>query len=245
MNKCVAVLALGLWGCSSVLAPGGGKEGFRRNVSDFKTLALRSDFTYEDSERRVSGNVQWRTQKDSLLWVSITPTLPIEMLRLLIRPDSLFVLERMQKSYLQLPLSDLKKWLGFELPNAYHTLQAALLGALPYETKHFKVKQKNSVRLILTKKDKLFSIRCGLDPKTERVLWWVLQDKKERRLVCDYAYRESPQDIDLPKEVKLKLFHQSNKLFSLELKHKNVALNKTLNYPFRVPERYEQRGSKD
>lgn len=69
-----------------------------------------------------------RMARDSVIWASITPALGIEVARLLIRPDSLFLLSKIPGNafYTAEPLAHLQAWTGADLD--FRDLQDLLSG---------------------------------------------------------------------------------------------------------------------
>lgn len=68
-----------------------------------------NDMAYND----LSG--QLRMQKDSLIWLSVTANMGVEVLRTKISNDSIWVLNRLEKTYLAEPLDSLATQLGMPL----------------------------------------------------------------------------------------------------------------------------------
>ena len=58
---------------------------------------------------------QLRMRKDSVIWLSVTATLSVEVLRAKVRNDSIWVLNRLEKSYLSESLDTLSEQLGLPL----------------------------------------------------------------------------------------------------------------------------------
>ena len=71
--------------------------------------AEENDMTYND----LSG--QLRMRKDSIVWLSVTATMGVEVLRAKISNDSIWVLNRLEKTYLTEPLDTVSAQLGMPL----------------------------------------------------------------------------------------------------------------------------------
>ena len=69
------------------------------NYLPYKTLSIKFDakIESEDLNQSVSGTL--RIRKDSLIWVSITPALGIELARLQFTPDSIMFMNRLKNEY--------------------------------------------------------------------------------------------------------------------------------------------------
>lgn len=55
---------------------------------------------------------QLRMRKDSLIWVSVTATMGVEVLRAKVSNDSVWILNRLEKTYLAEPMDSLAQQLG-------------------------------------------------------------------------------------------------------------------------------------
>ena len=58
---------------------------------------------------------QLRMRKDSLVWISVTATMGIEVARIKVSNDSIWVLNRLEKTYLSEPLDTISAQLGMPL----------------------------------------------------------------------------------------------------------------------------------
>ena len=86
------------------------------------SLSIQADgngMAYDD----LSGQIRMR--KDSIVWLSVTATLGVEVLRAKVSVDSAWVINRLEKRYLAEPLDTLSAQLG--MPISLPWLQAMLL----------------------------------------------------------------------------------------------------------------------
>lgn len=101
------------------------------------TLLSKSLFTYNTLEAKakinalINNNEQsftaiLRLKKDSLLWVSVSPFLGIEMARICLTPDSIKVMNRMERSYFVADIAYLEQMTG--APIGFDMLQSVLCG---------------------------------------------------------------------------------------------------------------------
>ena len=68
---------------------------------------------------------QMRMQKDSLVWLSVSATMGVEVLRAKISHDSVWILNRLEKTYLTEPLDSVSALLG--MPLSLPLIQTLLL----------------------------------------------------------------------------------------------------------------------
>ena len=110
---------------------------------DFEWMAANLNIQAEGdglSFNDLSGQIRMR--KDSLIWISVTVPLGVEMLRAKVSNDSVWVVNRLEKSYLAEPLDSLAAQLG--MPLSLPLLQTLLLdnneGFPPVENQTIKLK---------------------------------------------------------------------------------------------------------
>ena len=80
---------------------------------------------------------QLRMRKDSLIWVSVTATMGVEVLRAKVSNDSVWLLNRLEKTYLAEPMDSLAQQLGeyriYRLPMMQFALLNNIEGIPPVE----------------------------------------------------------------------------------------------------------------
>ncbi len=100
---------------------------------DFQYLTAKAKIRYDDGKKGVSGTANMRVEKDSAIWISLSPGLGVEVARLLISPDSIFFLDRINKNYLTLSFDQLSVEYNFKID--YNLIESIILGNLIYPYK--------------------------------------------------------------------------------------------------------------
>ncbi len=128
-----------LWsitGCSAGRKAGKAEDMEAKKLEDiFRKLAerqLQSDWMdararikYEDEAYQVGAMAQIRVKKDSAIWVSVRK-LGFEVARVLIQPDSVFVVDRVNNEYMKKPLNAIKEFI--DLPANFQVIQSLVYG---------------------------------------------------------------------------------------------------------------------
>ena len=143
----------------------------------FEWLTAKLDLQAEGDGMTVNDlSGQLRMRKDSLMWLSVTATMGMEVLRAKVSNDSVWVLNRIEKTYLAEPLDTVASQLG--VPLSLSLVQALLFdnnqGIPPVENQT--VQLKNFVFGNYAAKVKYSNVR--LDEKTTFPL--KITDKMER-----------------------------------------------------------------
>src|SRR5690554_5290997 len=105
----------------------------KKNEVNFNSISTKADFKVITKDKTQSFKANIRIQKDSAIWISITPLLGIEVARVLITQDSVKVINRLTKEYFIGDFSYLHKRFNIDLE--YEVIQAILVGnSIPFET---------------------------------------------------------------------------------------------------------------
>ena len=94
-------------------------QAFEWLVANIAVQAEGNGVTYND----LSGQIRMR--KDSLVWLNVTATMGVEVLRAKISTDSVWMVNRLEKSYLAEPLDTISAQLG--MPLSLPLIQTLLL----------------------------------------------------------------------------------------------------------------------
>jgi len=92
----------------------------------FNYLVIKSkiNFKTQGNSNNLVANI--RIKKDSLIWLSITPGMGIEVVRAIITPDSVKIINRLDNKYDAYSISYIKQTLGIEMD--YYNLQNLIVG---------------------------------------------------------------------------------------------------------------------
>jgi len=94
------------------------------NIS-FQYLDAKLKLSYQDSQENFKAKVRLRMQQNERIWISISKT-NVEGLRMLIKTDSILIMDRMNKTFQILTFEELSKKLSMDLN--FQLLQAILIG---------------------------------------------------------------------------------------------------------------------
>lgn len=212
----------------------------------YKYYTCKSKIETTDENGSVQVNALTRCAKDSVLWVSLSKS-SIEGARALYRPDSIFVLDRMNNiAYLY---SSQYIYELISLPISYSNAQSLLIGELifsqnytdswsssevPNDTVYVLLNQKrnqlkitNHVNRLLRKVEKVF-INDTITNQTAQIEY-----KDFAKVDSFYVAHSISAKIKTLKNQKL----QER---TIEVKHNKIEFaTKGVNFPFNVPKKYE------
>ena len=214
-------------------------EKVRANHIDFETFSSKIKVQYkDDKQRNYDFNAFVRIQKDSIIWISINAAFGIEAFRVFITPDSVKVMDRLDKNVQYRSVEYIREIV--QLPVDFYTLQNLIAGNPVYldGTQVLMYREReSSVSLSVMGNffKQLLSVRKG----DYAVLHSKLDDVNVgRSRTADFTYN----DYII---ISGRLFSTSRKItvaektkLDVSLEFKQVEFDKPLSYPFNIPRNY-------
>jgi hypothetical protein len=221
---------------------------------DFEWLSAKADVEYTDKDSSATSfDINLRMRKDSAIWISITPLLGIEVARVLVTPDSMRILDRLNKTYMSRDFSFLEDMLKTKIN--FEIMQAVIIGNyFPYQ-KNEKLKSvyEDSTFLILStlSKHKVKRLMEDKDPNKPIVQdFWIdsnykinrakiTDDKLDRTLEAGYAHYFEVNKKLFPQQINVNVTAASP--IKIDVKFSKVSTDEALTLPFSVPDKYERK----
>ncbi|MGB0931281.1 MAG: DUF4292 domain-containing protein [Chitinophagales bacterium] len=208
-----------------------------RNVFDADWLRMKARITANDGKNKQSFNADIRLRKDSVLWISISPPiLKIEVARVLIRPDSVQVINRLNKQYYAMDVGFLETLTNY--PLSFDMLQNILFGNPIIEGE-----EKNT--LTITKEHYCLQnilqdlkLETCLSPKGFTIAQMNVQDSLQRNLrVTLEDYKEVEKQVFSEKRF---ISIETPQKYEVEIKLSKIRVNDPQKVNFSVPEKYKK-----
>ncbi len=210
-----------------------------------------TSFTQQKNETSFSGQI--RIQKDSLIWISISPVLGIEMARLLITNDSIKYMNRIDNYYFVSDFNYINSLINSTLD--FDMLQAFLTGNdfSFYENSSFKAGIDNQEYSLLTtnrrklkkyvRNNQLINIpiqHIWLSPETFKISRVLVRETQQggRKLEGKYEYMNTGNQL-VPEKLSFDLETSENKN-QIDVRYSKVTLNDSIAFPFRIPSKYRK-----
>ncbi len=205
---------------------------------DFNTLALKgkADLDINGEQNNVTMNI--RIQKDKKIWVIITAAGGIvEVARAMITPDSLFLLNKLEKTYTKKPFSYIYKYTNKQVN--FDLLQAVLSGnSVPdFMTVKSNLIQENGVWIINGNNENLAykSIFNTLLKVTET----TLNDAKAgQAFKVSYGKYTPLNNALFPSSLNISTMSGLKKMI-IGIEFSKIESNIPVDFPFNVPKNYE------
>lgn len=229
-------------------ATGAPLPGVSVNVvnTEFKTFSAKGRMQLETPEEKIGSTVTIRMKKDSVIWVSMVPGLGIEAVRARITPDTIQIINRLQRQYIAGNFSMLQR--KFNISASFDLLQAMLLGNyLPGEPGLVKEIKGGEHQQIQQTRNNL-TINQFLDVEMRKLKrMQVTDDKTGDNIVATYNEFETQENNLLATTMLILLERASNnnpskKNAAVSIKYNKFSLNEAdLQFPFTVPADYERK----
>ena len=211
-----------------------------------------AEYTVDKNKTALSG--QLRIKHDSLIWISISPLLGIEMARMELTNDSAKYLNRIGSSYFLRDIAYINELLNNTLD--FDMVQAFLLGNdfSFYENGKFRAgidngsyklitAERHRLKKYLRQNDTIANIpfqHIWLDPanfKITRVLVKEIENDN-RKFEANYAGFQQISGQLFPTELSYDI-ETGTKKINIKLSYSKIVLDQQQSYPFRIPENYK------
>lgn len=219
----------------------------------FQTLSARASLAILSNKSDFTMKAQFRIVKDSAIWISLSPLLGIEAVRILLTPDSVKFMDRINNTYFVGKYSFFSEF--YQIDFDYDILESILLGVdfrcydggemkagvdYPYYTlstanrrklKRYVKSHADSQRILLQD--------VWLDPTTFRIrrLHMKEANRDARSLLVEYESFVALDSTDqIAQDLNIKLHAEDN--ITLGLHFTKFETNPPVTLPFNVPRSY-------
>jgi hypothetical protein len=217
---------------------------------DWFSAKFSAEYTNKGNENSFSGQI--RIRKDSLIWITLTPMLGIEAMRLMITQDSVKMMNRLNDTYFAGNYNYVNTFLNTNID--FDLLQAFLLGndLQFYEDGKFRASiDRNEYKLSTGERRKLkkfvknseenlkiFIQNIWLDPASFKI---THADVKEIRrdnikLEASYGDFEAVGDQLFPKKITYAIW--ADNTIKVKADFSKMMINTPLQFPFKIPASY-------
>ncbi|MGF1637749.1 MAG: DUF4292 domain-containing protein [Cyclobacteriaceae bacterium] len=211
---------------------------------DFDYFTSRSRISYEEGSKSLRGIANMRIKKDSIIWISITPSIGIEVTRVMLTADSVVIINRMEKNFLQVDYKELSNTFGIDLD--YAIIEAVLLGNLTIPLQDSDKVQRDNKFLKVSHNDGFLITESYINNQNKKLESLNMrQTDSQNMLNLKYGNFQRLEQFLFAHLCKVKLnyeshFGQTETL--LEIEHQKPELSdKPLKFPFNVPSKYERK----
>ena len=180
-----------------------------------------------EKDNEVSLGISIRGNKDSLIWVSVTAPFGIELFRAVLTKDSVYYINRTNKTYFVKPIAHISKIIKTDI--AFNEIQEMIMANPKIVKKKYSFDKIND-DFMLSTQDYIYTIS-----NFYRIKQGVLIDK-ENSLI--YTYSNFSFENDFPEQLELIVKSASENDFNLKLNYSKVVFDQQQQTPFKIPSSY-------
>lgn len=225
----------------------------KSNELKFNTLSVKFDAEYEYDRKTTALSGQLRMIRDSVIWLSITPALGIEMARFMLTQDSIKYINRLNNTYMLKGFGFINELLNKTLD--YDMAQSLLIGNdfSMYDTSNFKASVDDGQYKLSTlnrRKIKRFVRRGELDmsipiqsiwlePLHFKIVKVLLReaDKDPRKFTATYSGMENVNEQLMPASLVFEA-ETAEKKVAIRVNYSKISIDQEITIPFRIPNNY-------
>lgn len=210
------------------------------NSFEYDNLSTRFDVRFDDDNNSIGLKGQLRMQRDSVIWVSLSMKIGIEIARLMITPDSVKFLNRSNKTYMAENLSVLDGKLPMEVSMDF--IQNLLVGnyAGTQRGDNSKVSIVDDIyyKLETISRDIVKDV-CVM-PKTFKISKYKIKElgRDERNIQVEYDDFIEFNGKLMPSSITFRL--SSGYDISVEISYSNVTVNGKVEFPFNITNKFDR-----
>ncbi len=228
-------------------------EELAKNELQFDWFSAKFSIDYIYDKKLTEFRGQIRIRKDSVIWLSFSPALGIEMARLKVTNDSVFFMNRINKTYLKGDYSFINDYLQTNID--FDILQSFVIGNdfQFYEKTKFRTSIDNQeYKLSTTERHKLkkfvketdtdvkaFFQNIWLNPETFKITHVTIKEiTNDKKLDAYYSdFREYDEQL-FPFNIIFEI--QADEKVIVKVKYSRIRLNEAKSFPFSIPSKYER-----
>ncbi len=212
----------------------------------YETLSARMDLKLTNGTRARSSKAQIRIVKDNALQISIQPLFGVELFRLYVDPDTIALLDRMEKRYVKEAITTLKGHypVGFD----FYTLQSLFTNTLfvankaevtPADFRRFSYTRTPDSNYYLTAKDPKSEIEYSFSVNGDnRVTYTHLkQSEEESSLQWSYSHFIVLNQSAFPHTMRASIT-SGDRVFNTEFLFSDVVTNDGTQLSLQIPASY-------
>ncbi len=216
------------------------RAAIQEQEPQYRWLNARVKLSAKTPRRSLSGQGHLKIRKDSLLWLSISPALGIEVMRIQISRDSFQVLDRVNNRYRHFAFRRVNQMLNpVQRAFRFENLINVFTGQPVFKPGDaYKLTSADSSGIALSYENNVFKEELVLFPALLKTKNYALEKPATKQsLKLAYPSYQKVGEYQLPRVIKIET--QNPKPFSLKIRLKNVSFEKTDKVSFSVPESYE------
>lgn len=223
-----------------------------KNEFDFDNFQAKINVKIETSDRNFNVKGQLRMKKDSIIWTSISLPLGLEVIRVKVSPDSVFFLNRTEKTYLSENINvfdDISPMI-----TSIKFIQSVLVGndINLRESDNYKIEIDNGQYNLLISKKLKKSIKSNeddwkvmlkdiwIDPQLFKITKYNIKEYNDSKRKIELQYSDFVRVKDKYIPTKITVYIHGDYFLKANINYSNITTNDNIDYIFNVPKKYDR-----
>ena len=211
------------------------------NHVDFKTFSAKVDVDYRGGDdKHYDVNANLRMYKDSLIWGSVNALLGIEAMRLLITKDSVFLLDKLNKTFTARSIDYLQEVSG--LPLTLSALQNLLVGNPVFIDSNIVSYSNDNNTISLLSIGNTFKNLVTINASSNELVHSKLDDVDiTRSRTADLSYDDYETKRGKLFSSKRRITVAEKTKLDISLNFKQYEFDDEVSFPFSIPKNYKRK----
>jgi len=193
-------------------------------------LSLKGKVNLIKDERDITLNINIKCRKDSIIWASVSAPFGIELFRTMLTPDSVYYINRTNKTYFIKPISHISEVLKAAI--SFDEIQQMITATPKIINQKYQIASgADSKSTIIFTED----IRYQISERIFRILSASILDG-DNELAYRFSDYTDEAGFVFPKKFNLEV--KSIKTFGLTLTYSKVVFDQQQQTPFKIPSSY-------
>lgn len=223
-----------------------------KNEFDFDKIQAKINMKVETDNNSFNVKGQLRMQKDSIIWTSLSLPLGMEVIRMMVTPDSVFMLNRSEKTYLCENISvfnDISPMI-----TTIDFIQAVLVGndINLRESDNYKVSIDDGQYYLMISNELKKSIRHNddewkvmlkdiwINPQLFKITKYYIKEYSDskRKIELQYSDFEEVNGKYIPTSISVDI--HGDFYLKADITYSNITVNNNIEFIFNVPKKYDR-----
>lgn len=223
-----------------------------KNDFDFDNFSAKINVRIETNNKSVSVKGQLRMKKDSIIWTSISLPLGLEVIRVKVSTDSVFFLNRTEKTYF---VEDIGVFNDISpLVTSFGFLQSLLVGndINLRESDDYKVQIANGQYNLLMSHKLKKSIKHNelvwkvlmkdiwIDPELYKITKYFIKEYTDSKRKIELQYSDFVKVNEKYVPTKITISIHGDYYLKAQINYSNVTVGDNIDFNFNVPKKYDR-----
>lgn len=222
------------------------------NAFDYENMMAKISVKVETNDKNINMKGQLRMQKDSIIWTSLSLPLGLEVLRIKVSADSVYFLNRNDKTYL---CEDIDVFGDISpLLTSLPFIQSVLVGndinlresddyKLIIDGEQYNLLISKSLKKSIKQKDEEWKVMLKdiwIDPQLYKITKYNIREYNDnkRKIELQYSDFQLVGDKYIPTRIFIDIHGDQH--LKADITYSNIIINDNIDFLFNVPKKYER-----